>query len=151
MNTRRVGGVIVGLSLTGLAVLAGALFAAGVHKNTQITSLRRHGVAVEITVSGCLGLLGGSGSNAAGYSCRGSFVLAGHRENEPIPGDTLLPPGTRLRGVAVPGDPALVTTAGALAREHASWRVYIVPTVLAVVLVLSVGALVLRRRRPRRA
>jgi hypothetical protein len=107
-------------------------------------------VVVDIRVTGCLGLLGGSGSNAAGYACRGSFTLDGHRENEAIPGNILRAPGTRLRGVSVPGDPALVTTTGALAGEHASGRVFILPTILAIILALFVGGLVLRRRRPRR-
>jgi hypothetical protein len=56
-----------------------------------------------------------------------------------------------LRGVSVPGDPALVTTAGALAADHASWRVFILPAVLLVLLVVGVGAVVLRRRHVRRS
>jgi hypothetical protein len=106
-----------------------------------------------ITSSGCRGLLGGSGSNAAGYACRGSFTLDGRRYNENIPGNTLRPPGTVIRGVSVPGDPALVTTAQILAAEQASWGVYIAPTVLLIVLVglaLLVGAVVRRGRRPAR-
>jgi hypothetical protein len=146
VDTRRVGRVIVGLLLVTLAVLVVILFVAGAHKNTQISRLHDDGVAVAIRVSGCRGLLGGSGSNAAGYSCRGSFTLAGRRDNEALPGDTLHPPGTMLRGISVPGDPALVTTVGALATEHASAKVFILPTILALVLVVSVAALILRRR-----
>jgi len=151
VDIRRIGRLIVGLLLAGLAVLVVVLFAAGIHRNDQITRLRHQGVAVQIKVSGCLGLLGGSGSNAAGYACRGSFTLDGHRENEAIPGNIFRPPGARLRGVSVPGDPALVTTVGALAGEHPSGKVFILPTILAVVLVLCLGGLVLRRRHLRRA
>jgi hypothetical protein len=151
VDARRVGGVIVGLVLVALAVLTVVLFVAAAHKNTQITRLRQDGVPVAIRVSGCLGLLGGSGSNPAGYTCRGSFTLDGRRHNEAIPGDTLHPPGTMLRGVSVPGDPALVTTASALAGEHTSWRVFILPAVLLVLLVVGVGAVVLRRRHVRRS
>jgi hypothetical protein len=130
-----------------LTVLVVILFAAGIHKNTQITQLHDNGVPVAIRVSGCMGLLGGSGSNAAGYTCRGSFTMDGRRYNEPIPGNTLHPPGTVLRGVAVPGDPALVTTTGALATEHSSGNVFILPAILLGALVLALGALLLRRRQ----
>ncbi len=154
MDTRAVARVAVGLLLVGLTALVVVLFVAGAQKNGEITRLHQHGVAVTITSSGCRGLLGGSGSNAAGYACRGSFTLDGRRYNENIPGNTLRPPGTVIRGVSVPGDPALVTTETILAAEQASWRVYIVPTVLLIVLVglvLLAGAAVRRgRRRARR-
>jgi len=150
VDARRVASVVVGLVLVTLAVLTVVLFVAGAHKNAQITRLRQDGVPVAIRISGCLGLLGGSGSNPAGYTCRGSFTLDGRRHDEAIPGDTLHPPGTMLRGVSVPGDPALVTTVGALAGEHASWKVFILPTALLVLLVVGVGTLVLRRHHVRR-
>ena len=150
VDTRAVARVAVGLLLIGLTVVVVILFVAGVQKNSQITRLHRQGVVVTITSSGCQGLLGGSGSNPAGYACRGSFTLAGRRYNENIPGNSLHPPGELIRGVSVPGDPALVTTARILAGEQASWRVYIVPTVLLIVLVglgLLVGSAVRKGRR----
>jgi hypothetical protein len=150
MDVRLVGRVVLGLLLVALAVSVVIFFVAGVHKNSQITQLRQNGVPVQITVSGCLGLLGGSGSNQAGYACRGSFTVDGHRHNEPIPGNTLYPPGTTLRAVTVPGDPALVTTARILATEQTSSKVYILPAVLLVLLILLVGTLLLRRRQLRR-
>jgi len=149
VDVGRVVRVLVGLVAVTLAVLVVILFVAGVHRNNQITELHQRGVAVEVRVSGCLGLLGGSGSNAAGYQCRGSYALDGHTYNEAIPGDTLHPPGTKLRAVAVPGDPALLATAGAVAAEHASGRVFILPAVLLVVLVALAGAVVVTTRRRR--
>jgi hypothetical protein len=153
VDTRAVARLAVGIVLVGLTVLVVILFVAGAQKNSQISRLRQDGVAVTITSSGCRGLLGGSGSNAAGYACRGSFTLDGRRYNENIPGNTLRPPGMVIRGVSVPGDPALVTTARMLAGEQASWRVYILPTVLLIVLVglaLLVGAVIRRGRHPAR-
>jgi hypothetical protein len=147
VDVRRAGRVIAGLCLMALAVLAAVLFAVGAHKNDQITSLRQRGVRVTITVSGCRGLLGGSGSNAAGYACRGNLTLNGHRYNEPIPGDALYAPGAKILGVAVSGNPPLLATAHGLETEHASWSVFAAPTVLVVVLVLVVGAAVVKRRR----
>ena len=147
VDVRRVGRVLAGLCLLALAVLVFVLFIAGAQKNAQITRLHQHGVAVEVTVSSCIGLMGGSGSNIAGYSCRGTFTAGGHLYNDAIPGNTLYRPGARLAAITASGDPGLLSTPRALAAEHASWRVFILPTILLVVLVLLVAAVVLRRRR----
>jgi len=147
VDVRLVGRIVLAVCLVALAVVAVALFVAGVDKNDQITRLRQHGVAVGVTVTGCLGLLGGSGSNAAGYECKGTFTLAGHRYHEDIPGNTIRTPGSTIRAVAVPGNPPLLSTARAVATDRPSWHVFAVPTILIVVDVLAVGALVVRRRR----
>jgi hypothetical protein len=151
VDVRRAGRVIGALCLAALAVVAVVLLVAGIHKNAQINALREHGVDVTVTVSGCLGLLGGSGSNAAGYACTGTFMLQGHRYSESIPGNGIRNPGTKVPAVAVPGDPPLLDTRHAVANEHTSSGVFIVPTILLVVLVLLVGGLVFRRRRMRGA
>ena len=69
-----------------LAVLVVVFTVAGVHKNSQINRLRHDGVPVTVTVTNCLGLMGGSGSNAAGYSCTGTFTIDGTRYTESLPG-----------------------------------------------------------------
>jgi hypothetical protein len=145
-DVRVVGRVVVGVVVGSLAVVAVVLFVAGADKNAQITNLRQHGVPVEVRVTTCRGLLGGSGSNAAGYACRGSLTVDGRRYVEAIPGSTLHASGTTVRAVAARGDPALLSTFGILANEHASWRVFILPSVLLAFLVLLVAALLLRRR-----
>jgi hypothetical protein len=98
-------------------------------------------------VSGCRGLMGGSGSNLVGYQCTGTFTLDGHRYSEAIPGTSFHRPGAALRVVTVPGDPALVSTVRAVATERSSMRVFAIPTILLVLLALLVGASVLKRRR----
>jgi hypothetical protein len=143
----RAGRVAAGVCLAALAVSVIALFAAGVHKNAQITGLRTHGVQVQVTVTGCMGLLGGSGSNAAGYTCRGTYTMDSVRYDEVIPGDTLRPPGMTLRGVTVPGDPSLLSTIRIVDAEHASWSVFVLPAILLTLLILVAGTLLLRRVR----
>jgi hypothetical protein len=150
VDVRRVGRVLVVAGLVALAAVVALLFSAGVDKNAQITSLREHGVPVNITVTGCLGMAAGSGSNLAGYSCKGTFTVGGHRYTDDIPGDSLHRPGATIPGVTVPSDPGILSTAAILATEHPSWRVFILPTILLVLLVL-LGAGVLRRWRPRAA
>jgi hypothetical protein len=132
-----------------LAVLVVVFLVVGLHKNDQINSLKQHGVRVVATVSTCTGLLGGSGSNAAGYSCTGTFTVDGHSYTEVIPGTPLRAPGSTVTVVADPTKPGLFTTVAELNSEHASANVLVVPAILLVVLLLLVGVVVIRRRSKR--
>ncbi len=147
VNPRAVGRVVGALCAAALAVGAVSLVIAGADKNEGITRLHSSGVPVEVTVTGCLGLMGGSGSNLAGYDCSGTLTMAGRRYSEAIPGSALLQPGSKLRVIAVPGDPALMSTVGALKSERASMDVYAVPAGLLTADVVGVGAVLWRRRR----
>ena len=147
INARAVARVVVILCLVALATLVIIFTLAGAHKNNQINRLRHDGVPVDVTVVRCLGLLGGSGSNAAGYSCTGTFSVDGGRHTETIPGIGFRTPGSSLRAVVVPGDPALLSPVGVLAGEHVSWDVYLLPAILLVVLALSVVSVVVRLRQ----
>jgi len=149
VDVRRAGRVVVGGILVTLGALAVVFFVAGWQKNAQITRLHQHGVPVVVTVTGCTGLLGGSGSNPVGYACRGTFAVDGHRYQEAIPGTALYRPGATLRALTVVSDPVLVTPVRMAALEHPSENVYVLPAVLAVVLVLIAVAVAvaLRRRR----
>jgi len=148
-DVRWVGRIVVGILVVGLAVLVVVLLVAGVRKNDQIAALRTHGVPIQMTVSGCMGLLGGSGSNPVGYSCHGTFTIGGHRYDDQIPGTALYGPGDTLAGITVASDPRLFTTPAALRSLRASGRVYVVPTILTVVLVSVVATLVVLGRRRR--
>ncbi|MGH9018600.1 MAG: hypothetical protein ACRDY1_12695 [Acidimicrobiales bacterium] len=148
VDVRRVGRLAVALVLVAVAATSVALFVAGAHRNDQIDQLHGDGRPVAIHITGCLGLLGGSGSNAAGYSCHGTLTFDGRRYSEAIPGDALHQPGQMLRGVAVAGDPPLIDTAAHLATEQASDRVFILPAVLLALVVVALAGLALRRRSP---
>jgi hypothetical protein len=145
-NPRKVARVVIGLCLATLAVLVVVFTVVGANKNAQISSLRQHGVKVDVVVTQCRGLMGGSGSNAAGYACQGTFTFGGHRYTQEIPGNTLYPPGHVIKSVTVPDDPALVSPISMVNVEHASWRVFILPAVLLIVLGLVSAGLILRRR-----
>jgi len=150
VDPRRAAQVAIAVAMTTLAVLVVVFFVVGLHKNDQITSLKQHGVPVEDTVNGCSGLLGGSGSNPVGYRCWGTFTIGGRRYTKDIPGTVFRAPGSKVDAVADPDDPGLVTTVSALASEHASPGVFVVPAILLVALALFAGALVLRMRSDRR-
>jgi hypothetical protein len=149
VDARRLGQVVIAIVLITLATLAIAFTVVGVHKNQQTDRLHAQGVPVTVTVTGCLGLLGGSGSNAAGYSCHGTYTLQGHAYNESLPGSAFHRPGTTIDAVAVPGDPALVSPVAIVDAQHSSAGVFILPAVLGGVLVLLVVALIVQARRRR--
>jgi hypothetical protein len=147
INGRQVARVFLGIVLATLAVLAVAFTVIGIHHNRQIDQLRNQSVPVAFTITSCHGLLGGSGSNAAGYSCRGTYKLDGHRYNEFLPGTALRAPGSVVRAIAVPSDPTLVSLDSVVDTEHASASVFVLPAVLLVALVAILVVLALRWRR----
>ena len=151
VDSRRATRLVVTFCLTALGFAVAGLFVAGVHKNAQITLLRQHGVGVDVTVTGCRGLLGGSGSNAAGDTCRGIFVLDGRSYSDTIPGDTLRAPGTTLRLVTAESDPGLIETVHQVKTDHTSWMIFLLPSVLLMVLLALVTSYVIGRRRGSRS
>jgi hypothetical protein len=140
--------VVSGVGMAAIAVTAVILLIAGIQKNQQITSLQRHGVPVSVTVSNCIGLMGGSGTNVAGYACTGTYTVNGHVYKEAIPGTALHQPGSTVQGVTVPGDSGLLSTPGQVAGDRASWRVFIAPAVLLAGFAVLV-VIVIRRRSHR--
>ncbi len=148
VDARHAGQVVVGLILATLATLGIVFIMVGINKNEQINALKNHGVPVTYVVTKCLGLLGGSGSNGAGYSCQGSYTIDGRRVFENLPGSSQYAPGDRVRAISVQSDPTLLSTPAIVNSERASASVFILPAVL-----LGVGALlgltVLVRRSPR--
>lgn len=145
VDVRRAGQWVVGVVLVALTVTAVILLAAGIQNNSQINSLRDHGVPVAVSVTGCLGLMGGTGQQAAGYSCSGTYTLDGVRYHQVIPGLVFHAPGSTVRGIAVPDDPRLLTTPDQLARQHASWTAFIVPGLLLVLVAVVLVLLLVRR------
>jgi hypothetical protein len=129
-----------------LAIIVGVSYVSAARDNARIGRLKSHGTTVTVTVTGCTGNIGGSGSNAAGYTCRGTYLVDGTRYHETIGKKvTLSPTGATVRGVADPSRPSTVELASAVKSSSASTTVYVVPSLLALVLV-ALGAVLLRRR-----
>jgi hypothetical protein len=147
IDARRAARLLVGITLATLAVLVVVFTIIGIDKNRQIDQLHDQGVPVTFTITGCQGLLGGSGTNVAGYACHGTYVLRGHRYGAQLPGTALHPPGSTVAALAVPGDPALVSPVSVVDSEHSSASVYVLPGILLVVLAGILVLLALRRRR----
>ena len=147
-DTGRISRVVTGICLIGLAILVASLFAGAAHRNAEISLLQHHGVPVTVMVTGCQGGLSGSASNAAGYTCTGTFTLHGHRYDDSIGGLTSFKAsGQAIRAVTDPDDPRLLSTTGSVARAHASSGAFAAPVSLLVFLVLAAGLVVWRARR----
>jgi len=112
-------------------------FISATNDNARIERLKDHGVAVAVTVTGCVGNVGGSGSNGAGYTCRGSYRLYGIRYREIIGSKTSSSSaGTKVRAVADPARPSTIELASYVQASSSSDSVYFVPSLLALFLVI---------------
>lgn len=138
------------VSLASLAAIIVISYISAVNDNARIDRLKTHGISVVVTVTNCVGNIGGSGSNAAGYTCHGKYRLNGVRYFEVIGSKTTLSaPGSTLRSVADPGRPTTIELASAVATSSSSPKVYLVPSLLAFLFV-AFGYEFLRRILPSR-
>src|ERR1700689_1494602 len=82
-----------------LAVIVTVSFISAANDNSRIDRLKSHGVSVVVTVTNCVGNIGGSGSNAAGYTCRGEYDVRGAAYREVIGSKTTFSAaGSTVRG-----------------------------------------------------
>jgi hypothetical protein len=144
-QAQRIGGrfwfVVCVLVFIILAVFIVVSFVSAVNDNARMERLRTQGLSVVVTVTSCTGHIGGSGSNAAGYTCYGTYRVHGVRYEEIIGSKTTLSPaGATVRGVADPSHPSTIELASAVDASSSSNTVYVVPIILAL---LFVGLLLL--------
>lgn len=133
------------LALFALIIIVSLISAT--NDNARIERLKDHGVAVAVTVTSCVGDIGGSGSNAAGYTCHGSYRLHGVHYREIIGSKTTQSrPGTVVRAVADPAHPSTIELASRVHASSASTSVYVVPGLLALFLFVLLPVFVRRWR-----
>lgn len=136
----------------GLAVVAAVLVVSLLsvtNDNARIDRMKTHGIPVTITVTSCIGNIGGSGSNSAGYTCRGDYTVGGATYREIIGSmATFSALGTTVRGVVDPSHHGTVVLSSAVRNSSASPSRYVAPGLLGIVLVALTLAL---RRVARRA
>jgi hypothetical protein len=139
-DSRHVLRVTLAAGLASLALLTLALLVAALHANATHERLQNHGVAVQVTVTGCVGTATGTGITVNGFSCRGEFVLAGRHYNDVIGGSAQLRPrGSSVRGVTDPHSPSTLSTAAAVAATRSSVRPFVLAAIPAMLLVLIAG------------
>ena len=133
------------LALFALVIIVS--FVSATNDNARIERLKHHGVAVAVTVTSCVGNIGGSGSNSAGYTCHGSYRLNGVDYREIIGSkSTSSSAGTKVRAVADPARPSTIELASYVRASSSSASVYLVPSLLALSFVV-LTLVFLRRRR----
>jgi multisubunit Na+/H+ antiporter MnhC subunit len=147
VDQRLIARVLIALCAITLAVLTVIFFLVGAEKNSQINSLTTHGVSVTDTVDSCQGLLGGSGSNPAGYRCWGTFVVNGRSYTKDIPGTALYGAGTKVEIISDSQDPGLIATPSQLSSERATATVFILPVALLAALIILLGLISWRASR----
>ena len=136
--------------LTAFAMAITVIFISAAHDNSRIERLKTNGVPVVVTVSDCVGNIGGSGSNASGYTCRGAYRVKGVSYQEIIGSkSTLSSVGSTVSGIADPERPSTIELASAVARSSTSTSAYVVASVLAILFV-ALTLLLLRRLRTSR-
>ena len=147
VDTRVLRRVLFWVALVGLVGASVGLMVSASLSNAGINRLHHHGQMVTATVSGCEGLLGGSGSNGVGYTCRADFRLGGRTWSEVLPGTGLLAPGSHVVLVVAPTDPKDLATPAGLAREHPSALGFVwAGLALAAALALALRRVAVRRR-----
>jgi uncharacterized integral membrane protein len=147
VNTRRVSQIVSILIIAILTVLTVTFFLSGVHRNSDVSNLQRHGTSISVTVTTCTGELGGSGSTLADYRCEGTFTLNGQRFHDTIPGHVFRPTGSTAVFVTSKNNPSLLATSLEVRDDTTTWSVFIVPFVLLAILIVFVAFVTRRRAR----
>jgi hypothetical protein len=124
--------VIESIGLVIFAVVVVISFLSAANDDARISRLKSHGIAVAITNVGCVGNLGGSGSNGSGYTCTGTYEVNGTKYREVIRSMTAYSsPTTAVRGVVDPSQHSSVELATSVKTSSSSLSVFIAPTLLA--------------------
>ena len=151
VDGRRLTLVVLGSVIVVMAVLVAVTGIDAARHNSRISRLQSRGVPVAVKVTSCLGLASGTGITETGFQCRGNFALEGRTYNEVIGGSSvLIPAGTTVHAVVVPGEPTSLSTKETAARKDAAWKSYITAGVLLLITILLVVGWLLLRARWRR-
>jgi hypothetical protein len=148
IDTGRIAGVLVGLVLLVMVVVTATLTVSTADRDTRISRLRQHGVAVDATVVRCLGVSSGIGMGIEYWQCQTAFALSGERYVELLGGSrTLRPVGSHLSAVVVPGDPGSLTLPAALSGRSTGIGTYSGPMAVGAATLLLAGGVLVRYRR----
>ena len=152
ITPRRLATILIWL-LVALLVTFSVYFASSAsNQNSRLSALRQRGVPVTATVTGCVGISSGVGMGIEFWQCRGTYSLAGETFNEVINGSRrLFDSGRQVQAIAVPGQPALLSTVSAVRNGRSSSGQYAAAAGLgAGAVALAGGWFVFQRARRRR-
>ena len=144
--------VASGIVLLVFATVIVASFVSTANSNARIDRLKLHGIPVTVTVAGCFGNLGGSGSNVSSYTCHGRYVVRGVHYEQVIGSlSSFTRAGTTVRGIVDPSRVDSVVLAKAVRTSSASSGAYVIEGILSLVFVgLTLAFVRVARRAPSR-
>ena len=126
---------VIGLLAFALVIVVSFISAS--NDNARIHRLKSHGIPVVVTVTYCVGNLGGSGSSGAGYTCHGKYSVGTTHFRELIGSkSTFSAPGAKVQGVADPSQPSTVVLASEVRTSAATSSAFYAPGLLAVILLV---------------
>lgn len=137
--------------IAGLCVVVG--FASVHSSNAQIDRIRLHGIPVVVKVLSCNGNIGGTGSTSAGYTCIGSYRVAGELHHSVIGGLTQFQnSGSLDKGLSDPSNRNVVELARFAQDSYSRWSAYAGPIIALMIYLalLLLGAVKVRRSRSNR-
>lgn len=137
--------VIVSLILVGVTIY---LFVATTSRNADRDRLRRSGVPVQATVTGCSAIGDGVGMGIEYWDCTASFILSGRTYSAVLNGNRVQQqPGQVLNALVVPGDPSSLSLPGVATRSaHSSYLPAMATAAVTAAWILAGGWFVRRRR-----
>jgi hypothetical protein len=143
----------LGAAALGLVVIAAVIVVSLIsafNDHARVDRMKAHGIPVAVIVTACDGNLGGSGSNGAGYTCRGAYRIDGTTFHEVIGSmATFAASGTTVRAVADPSNHGTIALSSAVKTSKASPWAFVPPGAIAVVLIILTFLFVrVVRRRP---
>ncbi|MCU1364018.1 MAG: hypothetical protein JWM55_1846 [Acidimicrobiaceae bacterium] len=137
------------VGLVAFAVALALSFASTLNDHARLDRMKAHGVPVVVTVSNCVGNMGGSGSSVAGYVCRGTYDLGGVTYHEIISSmTTFASRGSHVAAIADPSQRGYVALASAV-KSATSAAAFVVLIILTVALLILVALMIRIRRRVR--
>ena len=152
IDPKRVGRVLAYLVVLALAGSAITLAVMASSTDSTASRLRHHGVPVQATVTGCVGISSGIGMGVEYYDCSGRYTLNGQSFVEVIHGSRAnLTTGSVVLALAVPGDPATLALPGSVhSSSTGTWSAAIVLAVAAGIGAGWLAIVRIRRRGTRR-
>jgi hypothetical protein len=122
--------------LAALLATAVALFVGAAHGSSVRSTLKHRGVTVTATVTGCLGLVGGTGVVPTSFECHAAVRLNGHRYVDELRGtSSRFEVDQAVPAVIDPEHPSVLYTAASVASTRARWHSYLTAIVLLAVTV----------------
>ena len=145
---RRLGRIVAWILVIAMIVLGVVMVFAKVTDNHKANRLHTSGIPVTAHVTYCLGQLGGSGTNAVGFSCKAAYVVGGAHYDEPVGGQsTFARPGTSLAGVVDPSNHTVIVTAASASTVTSPTAGLVFPILVVIAGLVLAGILVATRRR----